>query len=172
MNHLRVLFPVLVGLFLFSVPLSGQNQRDVDAVNQLLDRYTELEEAMDMTAQAQLMSEDRVWVGPGSGRRTDQAKNMRLQAAQFELTRTAIPGIRWFVDDTERMVRFYGDGQVAVASFFRYTTYIIPPSAPPSMAENLAATQPLAVTLVLEKSNGEWKIVHTHISNLIPPTSN
>jgi len=95
---------------------------------------------------------------------------MRIQAAQFELNRTAIPGIEWFVDDTERLVKFYGGGNVAVASFFRYTTYIVPADAPADMAESLANTQPMVVTLVLEKSGGEWKIVHTHISFLTPPT--
>lgn len=159
--------------FLLLVPLSGlsaQNQSDIDAVNQLLDRYTELEEAMDMTAQARLMSEDRVWLGPVAGRRTDQAKNMRTQEAQFNLTKDAIPGIRWLVHDTERLVRFYGNGDVAVVSFFRYPVYLIPAGAPPEVAEPLAATQPLAVTLVLEKTGGEWLIVHTHISNLYPPS--
>ena len=160
-------------LFACLLPLnsgSAQNQGDIDAINQLLDRYTEFEEAMDMTAQASLMSEDRVWIGPGMGRRTDQGKNMQIQQAQFDLTKDAIPGIKWFVDDTERLLRFYGNGRVAVVSFFRYPTYIIPASAPSDMAETLAATPPMAMTMVMEKSGGEWKIVHSHISNLNPPT--
>lgn len=170
MSTARFLFPSLALLLLSLAPLSAQEQRDIAAVNELLDRYTELEESMDMMGQAQLMSEDRVWIGAGAGSRTDQAKNMRIQAAQFELTRTAIPGIEWFVDDTERLVKFYGGGNVAVASFFRYTTYIVPADAPADMAESLANTQPMVVTVVLEKSGGEWKIVHTHISFLTPPT--
>jgi ketosteroid isomerase-like protein len=170
MSTVRVLCLFLTLPLFLMAPLSAQSQRDLDAVHQLLNQYTETEEAMDMTAQARLMREDRVWIGAGAGRRTDQAKNMRLQAAQFELTRTAIPGIRWFVDDTDLLVKFYGGGNVAVASFFRYTTYIIPADAPPDMAEALGNTQPGAITLVLEKSDGEWKIVHTHFSNLTPPS--
>ncbi len=170
MKFPRIMTPVLLASILPVGAISGQNQGDIDAINELLDRYTELEEAMDMTAQARLMSEDRVWIGPGTGRRTDQGKNMRIQQAQFEVTKDAIPGIQWFVDDTDRLLRFYGNGRVAVVSFFRYSTYIIPASAPPSLAETLAATQPMAMTMVLEKSGGEWKIVHSHISNLNPPT--
>jgi len=168
MSIARILFP-LVALLVFSLqPLAAQNQRDIEAVNQLLDRYTELEESMDMMAQAQLMSPDRVWLGAGTGRVTDQAKNMEIQAAQFENDRTAMQGLSWFVDDRDRLVKFYGGGRVAVASFYRYMTYIIPAGVPPVMAEPLAATQPMAITLVLEKSEGEWKIVHTHVSDLAP----
>ncbi len=47
--------------------VSGQSQADRDAVNQLLDRYAELEEAMDMTAQAGLISENRVWIAQAHG---------------------------------------------------------------------------------------------------------
>ena len=32
-----------------------------------------------------------------------------------------------------------------------------------------AVANPVAITLVPEKQVGEWKIVHTHGSNLVPP---
>jgi hypothetical protein len=168
MSIARILCPLVTLLLLSLQPLSAQNQGDVDAVNQLLDRYTELEESMDMMGQAQLMSQDRVWIGAGAGRTTNQGKNMEIQAAQFANDQTAMQGLKWFVDDRDRLVKFSGGGRAAVASFYRYMTYIIPADAPPEMAEPLAATQPIAVTLVLEKSEGEWKIVHTHVSNLAP----
>jgi len=66
MSTARVLFPSLALLLLSLAPLSAQEQRDIAAVNELLDRYTELEESMDMMGQAQLMSEDRVWIGAGA----------------------------------------------------------------------------------------------------------
>ncbi|NNM03823.1 MAG: SnoaL-like domain-containing protein [Gemmatimonadetes bacterium] len=169
MRNARILSPLVVLLFLSFHQLNAQNQRDIDSVHQLLDRYTELEESMDMMGQAQLMSPDRVWIGPGSGRTTDQAKNMDIQAAQFANNQAAMGGLKWFVDDRDRLVNFFGGGRVAVASFFRYMTYIVPADAPQEMADALAATQPVAMTLVLEKSDGEWKIVHTHVSDLIPP---
>jgi hypothetical protein len=76
MRIARILCPLVTLLLLSLQPLSAQNQGDVDAVNQLLDRYTELEESMDMMGQAQLMSQDRVWIGAGTGRTTNQANNM------------------------------------------------------------------------------------------------
>jgi len=166
----RILFPLAALLALSLQPLTAQNQGDVEAVNQLLDRYTQFEESMDMMGQAQLMSQDRVWIGAGTGRITDQAKNMQIQGAQFENDQAAMRGLRWFVDDRDRLVNFYGSGGVAVASFYRYMTYIIPGDAPPDLAEALTATLPMAISLVLEKRDGEWKIVHTHVSNLAPPT--
>ncbi|MBT8397624.1 MAG: hypothetical protein KJN92_11690, partial [Gemmatimonadetes bacterium] len=62
MRNARILSPLVVLLFLSFHQLNAQNQRDIDSVHQLLDRYTELEESMDMMGQAQLMSPDRVWI--------------------------------------------------------------------------------------------------------------
>ncbi|TFH66356.1 MAG: hypothetical protein E4G90_03995 [Gemmatimonadales bacterium] len=149
--------------------VSGQNQADRDAVNRLLDRYAELEETMDMTAQAGLINENRVWIAQAQGRRTDQAKNMLIQQAQVTLLKETIPGIRWFVEDRDRLVRFHANGNVAIASFFRYSTYLIPPGTPPELSEGFAQVPASAVTVVMEKTGGEWKIVHTHFSNLGPP---
>jgi len=161
---------LIVFVSLLTYPgLSAQNRGDIEAINQLLDRYGALEEAMDMMAQATLMSEDRVWVGDGAGRRTDQSKNMTIQQATFDLLQETVPGIRWFVEDRDRLIRFYGNGDVAVVSFFRYATYLVPPETPPEIAEGFAAPAPTAFTAVMEKSGGEWQIVHTHVSNLVPP---
>jgi ketosteroid isomerase-like protein len=155
---------------LFSLPAKAQNQADLDAIHELLDHYNQLEEAMDMAGQASLMSEERVWIGPtGMGRRTDQAENMKLQQAQFDLMQKTIPGIIWMVDDRDLLVRFYAGGRAAIASFYRYSTYLIPPGTPPEVAAGLAALQPGAFTVVLEKTGGDWKIVHTHVSSLLPP---
>ena len=161
-------------LFLFLILLppggaSAQSQADIDAVLRLLDQYAELEEAMDMPSQARLISDDRVWIAQGLGRRTDQSQNMRIQEAQMALLKESMPGIRWFVEDRDRLVRFHGNGSVAIASFFRYSTYLIPPGTPPEVSEGLDQVPASAVTVVMEKVGGEWKIVHTHFSNLGPP---
>ena len=170
MSTFRLLSFLLILTVLTRPSLAAQSQSDVDAVHQVLDSYTELEESMDMLAQARLMSEDRVWIGAGAGRVTNQAKNMQIQAAQFDRDQqAALQGLKLFVDDRDRLVRFYGGGRVAVASFYRYMTYILPSDAPPELSEALAETQPTMFTLVLEKRDGEWMIVHTHVSNLIPP---
>lgn len=164
---LRSALALAVGL---AVPTlaSAQRQADLDAVNQLIDRYGALEDSMDMAAQARLMTADRVWMANGSGRRTDQAANTRIQQAQMTELKRYVPGIRTFTEDRDRLIKFYGNGSVAVASFFRYTTTILPASTPSEIAEQVQPTPPSAVTLVLEKRDGAWKIVHTHFSALNP----
>jgi len=70
---------LVFGILALPTTIAAQRQADVDAINRLIDRYGALEDAMDMNAQAQLMTPDRVWVAQGAGRRTDQATNMRIQ---------------------------------------------------------------------------------------------
>jgi len=151
-------------------PAAGQRQADVDAINQLLDRYTALEDAMDMSSQATLMAEDRVWIAQGAGRRTDQARNMAVQQATFDALKAQVPGIQIFTEDRDRLIRFYGNGAVAVVSFYRYQTAILPPDAPEAVVAAWAAPAAATATLVLEKRGTDWKIVHTHFSSLAPPS--
>jgi ketosteroid isomerase-like protein len=146
----------------------AQRQSDIDAINRLLDQYGELEDKMDMNAQAKLMTSDRVWVAQGGGRRTDQATNMRIQQANFDALKKQVPGVQTFTEDRDRLIRFHGNGQVAVASFYRYTTLVLPPNTPAEVAEAAAPLPTSVGTLVLEKRDGGWKIVHTHFSNLAP----
>ncbi len=47
--------------------------------------------------------------------------------------------------------KFYGNGSVAVASFYWYRTAVVPPGMPKDVAQNAAAAQPAALTLVLTK---------------------
>jgi len=151
---------------------SAQRQGDVDAINRLIDRYGALEDAMDMNGQAQLMSADRVWIAQGAGRRTDQATNMRIQQAAFDQLKKRLPGVQTFTEDRDRLLKFYGNGSVAVASFFRYTTTILPPTTSPDVAKEFGPLPAVAITLVLEKRDGDWKIVHTHVADLGPPARN
>lgn len=152
--------------------VAAQRQAEVDAINRLIDRYGALEDSMDMAAQAQLMAADRVWVAQGAGRRTDQATNMRIQQANYDAIKRTAPGVRTFTEDRDRVIRFYADGAVAVASFYRYTTVIPPANTPPEVASALAAGPPAVATVVLEKRGGEWKIVHTHFSSLTQAPGN
>ncbi len=147
---------------------NAQRQADIDAVNQLIDHYGALEDGMDMSGQAQLMTADRVWIGNGAGRRTDQAANMRIQQAGMDQLKKLVPGIRTFTEDRDRLIKLYGNGSVAVASFYRYTTTILPADTPKDIAAQFQPTPPAVVTLVLEKRDGGWKIVHSHFSNLEP----
>ncbi len=151
------------------MPSAAATQRpgDVDAINRLIDRYGTLEDAMDMNAQAQLMSADRVLIVQAAGRRTDQATNMRIQQAALDQLKKRLPGVQTFTEDRDRLIKVYGNGSVAVASFFRYTTTILPPATPPDVAKEFGPAA-AAITLVLEKRDGDWKIVHTHVSDLGP----
>jgi hypothetical protein len=150
---------------------AAQRQPDIDAINQLIDRYGALEDAMDMNAQAQLMAADRVWIGPGAGRRTDQATNMRIQQAGFDQLKKTAPGVQTVTEDRDRLIKFYGNASVAVASFYRYSTRIVPAGVPREVAERLPPNPPSVVTLVLEKRDGTWRIVHSHFSALGPAGS-
>lgn len=159
---------VLAGSLILPTVTAAQRQADVDAINALIDQYGALEDAMDMTAQAKLMAADRVWIAQGAGRRTDQAMNMRIQQAGYDALRKQAPGVQTFTEDRDRLVKFYANGAVAIASFYRYTTMILPPNTPPEVAKTLLPPPTGAVTMVLEKRDGQWKIVHTHVSNLGP----
>ncbi len=164
-------FAVALGMLMPALA-SSQRQGDVDTINRLIDRYGALEDAMDMNGQAQLMSADRVWIVQGGGRRTDQTTNMRIQQAAFDQLKKRLPGVQTFTEDRDRLVKFYGNGSVAVASFFRYTTTIVPPTTPPDVAKEFGPVPAVAITLVLEKRDGDWKIVHTHVADLGPPARN
>ncbi len=160
---------VFAAAFLLPAALVAQRQNDTAAINRLIDQYGAFEDANDMAGQARLMTPDRVWIAAGAGRRTDQATNMRIQQAAYDAAKKQAPGIQAFTEDRDRLIRFYANGAVAVASFYRYTTIILPPNLPADVAKALGAPLPPAVvTLVLEKRDGEWKIVHTHVSNLAP----
>jgi ketosteroid isomerase-like protein len=152
-------------------PLPAQSRADLDAIHKLIDQYSQTEDAGDMMAQAKLMSADRVWIGPApAGRQTDQAMNMRAQQAQYDVQKKLVPGLQWFTQARDRLVKFYGNAAVAVASFYWYRTPVIPGGTARDVAQGIeAAATPVAITLVLEKQGGEWKIVHTHVSYLVPP---
>lgn len=157
---------LLAGSLALPAVATAQRQSDVEAINRLIDQYGELEDKMDMNGQAKLMTPDRVWVAQGGGRRTDQATNMRIQQANFDALKKQAPGVETFTEDRDRLIKFHGNGQVAIASFYRYTTLILPPNTPAEVAERLTAAPPAVATLVLEKRDGSWKIVHTHFSPL------
>jgi ketosteroid isomerase-like protein len=165
----RPLALLLAASFILPAAAAAQRPADVDAVNHLIDQYGATEDAMDIPAQARLMSTDRVLISQ-SGRRTDQTTNMRIQQAANEAFKKQVPGVQMFTEDRDRLIRFFANGAVAVASFYRYTNIILPPHTPPDVAKQAEAGPPEVLTLVLEKRDGEWKIVHTHISNLYNPS--
>ena len=147
----------------------AQGSGDEDAINRLIDQYSQLEDATDMTAQAAMMTADRIWIAQGLGRITNQAQNMQIQQAGFDVRNEILPGVQWFTDARDRVIRFYGRGDVAVASFYWYRTFVLPADATDEQMQNAVQPQPAVITMVLEKQGGDWTIVHTHNSALGPP---
>ena len=172
--RITVLFAVvLFVMFLASDAVYSQNNADSQAINDLIDKYSALEDSGDMMSQAKLMAADRVWIAELGGRRTNQTMNMELQQARFDEAKKSVPGVKWFTDARDRLIKFYGEGSVAVASFYWYRLFVLPADTPPEKVKLLNPVQPVTFTLVLEKKNGNWKIVHTHSSPLgYPPADN
>ena len=156
-------------LFIILSTISFGNETDLDAINKLIDNYSKTEDEGKLLEQAKMMSKDRVWIGiNGAGRITDQSLNMIVQQSQVDAVMKSISGIKWFTDTRDRLIKFYGDRKVAVASFYWYRTFILPHNTN-SEKRNMMKKQPdpVAISLVLEKKKGVWKIVHTHTSSLV-----
>ena len=150
------------------------NENDLDAINKIIDNYSKTEDEGKLLEQAKMMSKDRVWIGPnGAGRITDQSLNMNMQQSQVDAIMKNISGIKWFTDVRDRLIKFYGNGKVAVASFYWHRTFVLPPNTN-SEKRNMMKKQldPVVISLVLEKKKGVWKIVHTHTSLLVNTDSN
>ena len=149
-------------------------QRNLVLAHKLIDNYSKTEDAGKLLDQAKMMSKDRVWIGPnGAGRITDQSLNMNMQQSQVDAIMKSISGIKWFTDVRDRLIKFYGNGKVAVASFYWHRTFVLPPNTN-SEKRNMMKKQldPVVISLVLEKKKGVWKIVHTHTSLLVNKDSN
>lgn len=136
------------------------------AIHSVIDKYCQTEAAGDMVAQAKLMSDDRVWIGTGGGRITDQKKNMEFQQMRWDETSKFVPGIKWNFDARDRIIKTYSNGSTAVASFYWYPGYVLPASTPMDKAKVMGKNKPSVITLVLEKKGTDWIIVHTHTSPL------
>jgi ketosteroid isomerase-like protein len=144
----------------------AERQTDVDAINRVLEQYRATEDASDLVGQSKLMTTDRVWVSQfAGGRRVDNVGNMKIQQAEADRRKHVVPGLVQFTEDREPLIRFYGDGQVAVASFFRYVTRVFPPGPAAEVIKTYAPSNE-TMTVVLEKRGSDWKIVHTHVSRL------
>jgi ketosteroid isomerase-like protein len=166
---MKALSLFLVALFA-AAPVAHAQSCDTAGINALVDRYASTEAEGDMPAQARLMSDDRVWIAAGQGRMTNQAMNMQGQQAWFDFENGVVRGIHRYVDARDRLIRCYGNGDVAVASFYWYRDNVPPSTITREQAEMLGEPPPpTAITLVVERRGGAWQIVHTHSSPLSPP---
>ena len=151
--------------------MSHAQKADLMAINELINKYAAAEDDGNMSSQAELMLPDRVWIG-SVGRITDQKRNMEMQQVRIDADRKSIPDVWWFTDARDRLINFYGDGSVAVASFYWYRTSVLPTDLPPEKAELFEPPPPFVMTQVLVKDGDDWKIAHTHSSPLVVPTPN
>ena len=171
-NNLK---PLLFFIIIFTITFGNQSDikmmeiADLAAINTLIDDYSQTEDDGTLLEQAKLMSDDRVWIGNnGAGRITNQSLNMNMQQTQVDVLFKSISGIKWFTDARDRLIKFYGDGNVAVASFYWYRTFVLPPNTSFENRDIMSKQpDPIAMSLVLEKKEGNWKIVHTHTSLLV-----
>ena len=132
---------------------------DMDDVQALLDAYIETES--DLMAQNALMSEDRIFiVGAPAVRMTDNKTNMMRQMHVNNRSEEMDPNSIYYASREDQIVRVYGDA--AVASFRRSLNFL--PSAEGMRNGMTNNTTRQLVTVVMAKVNGDWKIVHTHIS--------
>ena len=132
---------------------------DMDDVHALLDAYIETES--DLMAQNALMSDDRVFIiGAPAMRMTDNKTNMMGQMHTDNSRKEMDPDAIYYATREDQMVRVYGDA--AVASFRRNLNFR--PSAEGMRNGMSNNTTRQLVTVVMAKVDGDWKIVHTHIS--------
>ena len=132
---------------------------DMDDATALLNAYIETES--DLNAQSKLMSEDRIYiVGSPAMRMTDNEANMMGQAFGEKRREAMDSKSLYYATIEDQIVRMYGDA--AVASFRRNINF--QPSAAGMKNGMSNNTNRQLVTVVMAKIDGDWKIVHTHIS--------
>ena len=132
---------------------------DADDVRAVVDMYLATEG--DLAKQARLMSDDRSFIA-GGFRQTDNVANMRNQMAAAKRNQELDPDAQFSVTGEDVMIRVIGDA-AAVASFYRFWTVLASADAVRA-GRNPQGPPNDAVTLVLSKMGGDWKIVHTHQS--------
>ena len=108
------------------------------------------------------MTDDRVFIAGGL-RQTDNVANMNGQIAGAKVSRELDPDAQVIVTGEDVIIRVYGDA--AVASFYRYWN-VIPGATAVREGRDGGGPPNMAVTLVFEKMGRDWKIVHTHQSNM------
>ena len=147
---------LIVAILLSPIALTDTlsvKQGDISDVMAVIEKWAELEH--DLTAQAELVRDDRVQIGGGI-RQSNQAENLAVQLMRYNALMESWGGEpEMIVRIEDPLVRVYGD--VAVASFMRLFDI-----APPGERANNTGTAWFSMVLVKDK--GEWKIAHHHVS--------
>ncbi len=155
-------FGVLASAFLAAALASPiASAADADDVRAVIDTYLATE-TVDLAKQASLMTDDRTFIA-GGVRQTDNVANMKNQMAGAKLGRALDPDATVIVTGEDVKIRVMGDA--AIASFYRYWN-VTPGAAAVREGRDGGGPPNMAVTLVFEKMGRDWKIVHTHQSNM------
>ncbi len=155
-------FRVVASAFLVAALASPiASAADADDVRAVIDTYLATE-TVDLAKQASLMTDDRTFIA-GGVRQSDNVANMKNQMAGAKLGRELDPDATVIVTGEDVKIRVMGDA--AVASFYRYWN-VIPGADAVREGRDGGGPPNMAVTLVFEKMGRDWKIVHTHQSNM------
>ncbi len=157
-RHFRIVLSVFAAAALASPIASAADADDVRAV---IDTYLATE-TVDLAKQASLMTDDRTFIA-GGVRQSDNISNMKSQMAGAKLGKALDPDATVIVTGEDVKIRVMGNA--AVASFYRYWN-VIPGAAAVREGRDGGGPPNMAVTLVFEKMGRDWKIVHTHQSNM------
>ena len=157
-SRLSAMAGILLAAALVSPIASADDADDVQAV---IDTYLATE-TVDLAKQASLMTDDRTFIA-GGVRQSDNVANMKNQMAGANLGKELDPDATVIVTAEDVKIRVMGNG--AVASFYRYWN-VVPGADAVREGRDGGGPPNMAVTLVFEKMGGNWKIVHTHQSNM------
>jgi hypothetical protein len=90
---------------------------------------------------------------------------MRIHQAEVDRRKALIPALVQFVEDREPLIKFHGEGRIAVASLFQAVSRVFPPCSGIDLIKEFEGKRQL-LTVVMERIKGEWLIVHTHPSDV------
>jgi ketosteroid isomerase-like protein len=159
MKRMAIRYIAVVASVFLAAPIASAD--DADDVQAVIDTYLATE-TVDLARQASLMTDDRTFIA-GGVRQSDNVANMKSQMAGAKLGRELDPDATVIVTAEDVKIRVMGDA--AVASFYRYWN-VIPGADAVREGRDGGGPPNMAVTLVFEKMGGNWKIVHTHQSNM------
>jgi len=146
----------LLSLFV-TVTVHADDRSDVEAV---INKYIDTEAIGGLPEQAKLMSKDRTYIAGGI-RYSNNDKSMALQIALNEALDNVYSDRKRITTVEDIEIRLNGDA--AIASFYRVVN-TIRGADQIRAGENPMNSSYQTVSMALFKVDGDWKIVHTHIS--------
>ena len=162
MKNISNISKLLILIFsLFS--LSSLYADDMDDVEAVINMYIDFETYDGIDDQAELMASDRTYIVNGVTY-SNNDRSMELQNASNRVSKRAFPGAVRITTVEDIKIRINGDA--AIASFYRVINNINNADSVKAGATVMNSLYQ-TVSMALFKRDGDWKIVHTHISPTI-----